>query len=312
MDLTNIAFTLFQSVDAALKNTLVTGTAKVMLGVGALFGTMWLIHFTLRNIQWLYRGMNVAFEEVVREIAKMAVIAFCAFNVVWYIQTIVPFVTGLPNWMGGVLSGQEGTQTNQIDTMILAYVENLKVLTDQMSFNIFTTGFTEVWLGIQSVVFYLLAGIPFILAAVGTIFVLKVSTTVLLAVGPLFIAFLLFDQTRQYFWGWVSAVAGFMLAQVLFAVILAMQISFINSVIIKDGVINTSIAGNISMLVVFATFTLLATELPSYAASIMGGASTGGARGLWGLIGKATGFGAAKSMAGSVAKMLNKRRNNIR
>lgn len=312
MDLTNVASTLFQSVDAALKSTLVTGTAKVMLGLGALFGTMWLIHFTLRNIQWLYRGMNVAFEEVVREIVKMAVIAFCAFNVVWYMQTIVPFITGLPNWMGGVLSGQEGEQTNQIDTMIMAYYNNLLLLYEKMSFNIFDTELKAIFLGLQGLVIYLVAGLPFILTAVGTLFVLKVITTVLMAVGPLFIAFLLFEQTRQYFWGWVSTVAGFMLAQVLFAVILAMEIAFINTVVIQNGMINIDLGGNIAMLIIFATFTFIAVELPGYAAAIMGGASTGGARGLGGLIGKATGFGAAKSMAGAVAKMLNKRRNNIR
>ncbi|RMR75619.1 VirB6, partial [Pseudomonas savastanoi pv. fraxini] len=71
-----------------------------------------------------------------------------------------------------------------------------------MNFNIFATSFSKVWLGIQAVVFYVLGGIPFLLAAVATLFVLKVSTTAIVAVGPLFIAFLLFDQTKQYFWGW--------------------------------------------------------------------------------------------------------------
>ncbi|PYD07910.1 conjugal transfer protein, partial [Pseudomonas syringae pv. pisi] len=47
MDVTKIAQTLFNFVDAALQSALVTGMAKVMLGLGALFGTMWLIHFTL-------------------------------------------------------------------------------------------------------------------------------------------------------------------------------------------------------------------------------------------------------------------------
>ncbi|WP_285427641.1 type IV secretion system protein, partial [Pseudomonas sp. MEJ108] len=105
MDVTKIAQTLFDFVDAALQSALVTGMAKVMLGLGALFGTMWLINFTLRNIQWLYRGMNVAFEDVAKEIAKMAFITACAFNLEWYVNTIVPFVTGLPNWMGGAMGG---------------------------------------------------------------------------------------------------------------------------------------------------------------------------------------------------------------
>ncbi|PYD84139.1 conjugal transfer protein, partial [Pseudomonas syringae pv. pisi] len=128
MNIKNIAQTLFNFVDAALQSALVTGMAKVMLGLGALFGTMWLIHFTLRNMQWLYRGMNVAFEDVAKEIMKMAAITAFAFNLQWYVQTIVPFVTGFPNWMGGILSGQEGAQTNQIDSLIVTYGANLKAL----------------------------------------------------------------------------------------------------------------------------------------------------------------------------------------
>ncbi|WP_147479986.1 type IV secretion system protein, partial [Pseudomonas savastanoi] len=215
--------------------------------LGALFGTMWLIHFTLRNMQWLYRGMNVAFEDVAKEILKMAFITACAFNLQWYVQTIVPFVTGFPNWMGGLMSGQEGTQTNQIDSLIVTYASNLSALIGAMKFNILRASFADIWLGIQGVVFYAIGGIPFLLAAVATLFVLKVSTTAIVAVGPLFIAFLLFDQTRQYFWGWVGAIAGFMLAQVLISVVLAIEIGFINTMMIKDGMLNTNLEGNLTI-----------------------------------------------------------------
>ncbi|KAA8688771.1 hypothetical protein ALO80_200032 [Pseudomonas caricapapayae] len=307
MDVTKIAQTLFDFVDAALQSALVTGMTKVMLGLGALFGTLWLIHFTLRNMQWLYRGMNVAFEDVAKEILKMACIAGCAFNLQWYVQTIVPFITGLPNWMGGILSGQEGMQTNQIDSLIVAYASNLKALIGAMNFNIFKASFSDIWLGIQAVVFYVLGGIPFLLAAVATLFVLKVSTTAIVAVGPLFIAFLLFDQTKQYFWGWVAAIAGFMLAQVLISVVLAIEIGFINTVMIKNGVIDTSLEGNLTILIVFCTFTALVVELPQQAASIMGGGPSGG-----GIGSKISGFGAARGMTRGAAAGLSKVRQSMR
>ncbi|EGH74096.1 type IV secretion system protein [Pseudomonas syringae] len=310
MDVTKIAQTLFGFVDAALQSALVTGMAKVMLGLGALFGTMWLIHFTLRNMQWLYRGMNVAFEDVAKEIAKMAFIAGCAFNLQWYVQTIVPFVTGFPNWMGGILSGQEGTQTNQIDSLIFTYASNLKALVGAMKFDIFDASFSDIWLGIQGVVFYVLGGIPFLLAAVATLFVLKVLSTVIVAVGLLFIAFLLFDQTKQYFWGWVAAIGGFMLAQIFISVVLAIEIGFINTVMIKNGVMDTSLEGNLTMLIVFCTFTALVIELPGQAASIMGGGPSGG-----GLVSRISGFSAAKGMTRGVAagiSRLRRGRNNIK
>lgn len=310
----HVAQNMYTSIDTTLQGTLTTGTANVMLGVGALFGTFWMLNFTLRSIFWLYQGMTVAFREIVIEISKVAFIAGLAWNVGWYIQTIVPFVTGLPTWMGGVLSGQDGNQVNQIDALIISYLDNLQKIYDSLKFSI--TDLKIAYLGLQALVLYLIGGIPFILMAVGTLIILKVSITIMLALGPLFIAFALFDQTRQWFWGWVSLVAGFMLTQVLFAIVLALEIAFINSVIVVNGVIDTSLVGNVTMLIYFATFTVLATELPGYATSIMGGAPVS-ASGLGGIVSKGSGMGAAlngaraaRSMGEKVAAKI-KSRNKI-
>lgn len=292
-----VAQTLYDTVDAALKSVLTGGTANVMIGIGGLIGTFWLLSFTMRSMQWLWMGMTAIYKDVLFEILKMAVIASMAFNVGWYIDTIVPFVTGLPVWMGGVLSGQEGNQLNQVDSLISAYVDGLDKLTSAMSFDIFDSKISDIYLGLQAVVIYLVGGLPFILVAVGTTITLKVATMIMLALGPVFIAFLLFDQTRQYFMGWLSTVAGFMLTQVMFALVLAFEVKFINTNVIKNGQIDTTLAGNISMLVYFLTFAVLATELPNYAASVMGGASSGGVTGLGGILGRATGLRTAGKMA---------------
>lgn len=302
MDL-NVAQNLYDAVDASLQGTLANGTAKVMLGVGALFGTFWMLNFTLKSIFWLYRGMSVAVQEVVVEITKVAFIAGLAWNVGWYIQTVVPFVTGFPNWMGGVLSGQDGNQVNQIDNLIVSYCLNLQRIYDALEFSI--TDIKGAYLGLQAIVLYLLAGVPFVLMAVGTIMILKVATTVFLALGPIFIAFALFDQTRQWYWGWVSLVAGFMLTQILFAIVIALEIAYINTKIISNGVIDTSLIGNITMLIYFATFTFLAAQLPSYAASVMGGASSGSAS-VGSILSKGTGIGAAMNAARGVRAGIEK------
>ncbi|MFH7611712.1 type IV secretion system protein, partial [Pseudomonas syringae pv. tagetis] len=63
------------------------------------------------------------FQEVFFEILKLAFICGCAFNVQRYWSTIVQVITGFPSWMGGVLSGQVGSQMNQIDTKVDGYVE---------------------------------------------------------------------------------------------------------------------------------------------------------------------------------------------
>lgn len=304
--------TLYQAIDAILQSTLLVNVAKVMLGLTALIGTFWLLQLTLKSIFWLYQGMTVAFREVVMEIAKVAVIAGLAWNIPWYVKTIVPFVTGFPSWMGGVLSGHEGEQINQIDTLIGDYADSLVKLIKAMNFNLLTTSFSDIYLGIQAVVIFLIAGVPFILVAVGSLITLKLITTVFLALGPIFISLALFNQTRHWFLGWVSVLAGFMLTQILFSVVLGLELSFINTVIIKNGVIDTSLKGNISLLIYFACFTALATELPGYAATVMGGAPVS-TNGVGGMLRKGIGINAAMNGARGVQNLLSKYKgkNNI-
>jgi type IV secretion system protein VirB6 len=54
------------------------------------------------------------------------------------------------------------------------------------------------------------------------------------------------------------------------------------------------------MLIYFAAFTVLATELPNYAASVMGGTPIS-STGVGGLIGRGTGVGSALKMAKGAA-----------
>lgn len=306
-----IAGDLFQAIDNALKGTLGSGTSKVMLGVGAAFGSMWLVHFTLKSIYWLFQGLDAIFQDIVFTVFKMAFIAYFAFNVAWYIQTVVPFATGLPVWMGGILSGQEGSQTNQVDALIAGYIDSLDKLISSMKF-----GFTEDWAvmfyAVVVIVFYLLGGIPFLSVCVGTMITLKAASTIILVLGPLFIAFALFDQTRQWFWGWVSLMAGFMLTQVLFSVVVGIELAYINAFIMKNGAIEVTLMRAFEILLVFGAFTMLATELPNYAASIMGGTSSGGVSGIGGLVGKTSGLNVARKMAGGAGKQLMRLRNRNR
>lgn len=309
-----IAADLFQAIDAALKGTLGSGTSKVMLGLGASFGSMWLLNFTMKSIYWLHQGMDAVFQDVLMSIMKMAIIVYFAFNVSWYTSTVVPIVTGLPDWMGGVLAGNEGPATNQVDGLINSYIGSLDTLISAMKF-----GWTEDWAvmfyAILVVAFYLMGGIPFLGVCIGTMITLKAATTIILVVGPVFIAFALFDQTRQWFWGWVSVIGGFMLTQVLFAIVIGLELNYINNNIVKNGQIETTLVSAFGILLIFGAFTYLATELPNYAASIMGGGPSGGVTGVGGLLGKATGLNPAGRMAKSAAQFAARRfkgRNQIK
>lgn len=301
----NITEKVYYFFDVSQHAVLMNGMSNAMLGMGGLVGSCWVLLLTFKSVFWLWNGITAAAQEIVLEVFKIAFICSIAFNVPFYLDTIMPFVTGFPAWLGGLLSGQDGNQIKQIDSMVLAYIDGWSELVKGLKFSFFDSEVSSIFTGIQALGIYLIAGIPFLLVMSGTMILLKAAVTVVSAIGPLFIAFSIFPQTRQWFWGWVSTLAGFMLTQILFSVVVGLETKFIYSNIIVDGKIDTSLSGNFAMLLCFAAFTLLATELPNYAASIMGGAPTS-TTGIKGLIGKGTGIGTAMNAARGTAKMIGK------
>jgi len=298
----HVAQDLFNAIDAAAK-TQMGNVNKVMSVAGIVVGAFWMIYVLMQCLLWYFEGITGVIKDVLITIFKASCIMFMAFSVSWYVSTIVPTVTDLPVWLGNTIAGTTSNNTNLVDGLLASYVDGLDKLFSKLGFNsgVFYAGI--------SVAFYVLGGVPFLGVAVGTLITLKAATTLIMVVGPIFISLALFPKTQHYFWGWVGVLGGFILTQALFAVVIGLEISYINANVIKEGA-NLSMGSCLGILLTFGAFTMLATELPNYAASIMGGAPSGGVSGMGGIAGKALGMNAATRMGGALAKKLMKRRGN--
>ncbi|EJQ9383914.1 type IV secretion system protein [Salmonella enterica] len=301
-----VAQSLFNAIDTATKSQM-TNMNTVMSVIGIVIGGFWVIYIQMKALYWYFEGLTVVIKDAFFTIFKACIILFMAFNISWYTSTVIPVVTDFPVWLGNTISGSGHESMNLVDSLINTYIDGFKAQTDSIKLSFWDASIGDIIVSIVAVVFYLIGGVPFLLVAVGTLITLKAATTLILIVGPIFIALLLFPQTSQYFYGWVGVIGGFILTQVLFSVVLGMEMSYINNFIIKNGTIETDFASCLSILLYFGAFTLLATELPVYAASIMGGAPSGGVGGIGGLLGKTTGAGAAGRMSRTLgSKLINR------
>lgn len=70
------------------------------------------------------------------------------------------------------------------------------------------------------------ARLIFLLGAVGSLAIVRLIAGLMLALGPFFIAFLLFEQTRSLFEGWIRVLAGAALAAVGTAIGLGIELAF--------------------------------------------------------------------------------------
>lgn len=67
----------------------------------------------------------------------------------------------------------------------------------------------------------------FLIGAVGGLVVLRLTAAILLALGPLFIVFLLFDTTRGWFAGWLRGLATTMIGMVGVRIVLGVELALL-------------------------------------------------------------------------------------
>ena len=138
------------------------------------------------------------------------------------------------------------------------------------------SGFNVSHLGymLAGVVVWLLIG----LLCVYTMFLLALSSialSVLLALGPLFIALLLFDTTRRYFEVWLAQLANYALITILTVLVAALMLQIVASYAAQTAARGAAIVtvDALNMVLVAGVVFLLMRQIMPIAAALAGGVS---------------------------------------
>jgi len=219
-------------------------------------------------------SMNVT--EFFKKAIGVAVIAMFATAGGLYQTEISQTMLGLPDALTSVVIG-ETTVAAQVDKL----QQETSVATQSMGKAGDTGWFDFVPDARQIIITLLTFSVTVSSAIVGGIIavitiVIKVGMALIVASGPLFIAFLLFEPTRKMFDSWVAQALNFvflaLMAGLVFAILLQMNLQFIRAMAKwLDG-------GNVSLMSLFAGQILVAiasivvmTMLPGMAAGLSSG-----------------------------------------
>jgi type IV secretion system protein VirB6 len=132
------------------------------------------------------------------------------------------------------------------------------------------------------------------LLCVYTMFLLALSSvalSVLLAVGPLFIALLLFDTTRRFFEAWIAQLANYALITILTVMVSALLLHLVASYAQQTASLGAAVAtvDALNLLLVTALVLLFMRQVMPLAAGLAGGVALNS----FGVVGRATGWVAA-------------------
>lgn len=159
-------------------------------------------------------------------------------------------------------------------------------------------GWSHLGYMLAGVVTWLLMG----LLCVYTMFLLALSSvalSVLLALGPLFIALLLFDTTRRFFEAWLAQLANYALITILTVMIAALMLHLVESYAQQTEALGTAIqtVDALNMLLVTVLVFLFMRQIMPIAGGLAGGVTLSS----FGVVSRSTGW-ISSLAAGAAAK----------
>lgn len=255
-------------VDGQLSSFLGTGLGNVLAAVrGPL-----LVALTLYVVLYGYAIFRGAITEPVMDgvvrLVKLCFIYTAATTVAYNDYVTQPLFTDLPNWLAGAISGGPVTSVGSSFDKFLARGFDLATsITDTATI---VDPSPYITAGIVIIATVIVTGLGF-----GIVMIAKVALALLVALGPIFIACLVFDASRQFFFGWLKQGVNYL---VLFAIIIVIFEMILALVDAQWGSINSQAdpeMGGILFTALCILGGIFFLQTPNIAAGIAGGAATG-------------------------------------
>lgn len=252
--------TTVAGITAQLSATLATPLATA--------ATIYIIGYGIAILRGSADGNGVDFAI---QTLKLAIIYSLVINAGTYTSWVADVVlVGIPDFVSSLTSGTSGGLPSD---GILAKAGSIaeRIKTQYGSFDL--SG--QLYAMFMGGAVYIIAGIVAAIAFALTLLA-QFGLALMAALGPLFVAFALYDFSRSWFFSWLSQILNFAILQLLVTLLVIFATTFVDNVYIAVGPVETGRAVVYMMAGLFVVI-IFFFLIPSIASSLSGGAqaSTG-------------------------------------
>lgn len=257
----------YQFVDAKLDVFLNERASSVIAEVSGPLRVALVLYVLLYGFAILRGSISEPFMDFVIRGVKLAFIYMLATTVAYSTYVTDPLFHVLPDTLARAISGggvpDVGAAFDQFFSRAAYLAEKIAKEASPVDFG--------PW--ILAAVVYVIGALAAALGF-GVVLVAKVALALLVALGPIFIACVLFDASRRFFFGWLSQAVNYL---VLFALIITIFQLILSLVDQQWGQIDGQdpMAGGLLFIALCLLGAIFFLQTPAIAAGIAGGASAG-------------------------------------
>jgi type IV secretion system protein VirB6 len=205
-------------------NFLQDGGQKVSSGMAPVLMAMSTLYVAYISVKMVLGMSSAPLAEIVKTVVKIGAINMIALNFGTYMEFVAtPLSNGIPNTISNWLIGSNNLGNSQFDNCVAEMMKFAAKITKE------GTWFEAIKYAILLVVY-----LAFTLFMLGWAFILTIISKGLmyfvLALGPIFVACAMFEQTRSFLTSFVNTAVTLLIQQVLVAAVVALCLAQFNTV----------------------------------------------------------------------------------
>ena len=264
------AYTTFASLEdgftAPLENFISSGSSNLASAVAGPLTLAVTLYVIITGILMMLGKIDTPIREIALRVIKLGIIIALVKESGAYQQ----FVTGiffetLPNEITSALSSGSPMTGSSLDGLMSQVQQTATDIMKQAGWD-----FTIVTYGMAGLALIVIALISMAVSFVVTLYA-KIALSLVLALGPVFIACALFDSTRRMTEAWFAQVINYVVLQVLVVALGSLLIDILDSQVAQATSLGDALMIPISLGATFVAAGYILYQLPQLAASLAGG-----------------------------------------
>ncbi|NSX34439.1 type IV secretion system protein [Brevundimonas vesicularis] len=253
-------------IDGKLAMLLGERVGSVMSSVQPVLMTAVTLYVVLYGYAILRGSIDEPIMDFIMRAVKLVFIVAIATTGAYNSFVTGPLFTGMPNWIAGaVTGGSTGGAGAPFDQMLAMGLSTGEAISETATPLDLATNLIAV---VVIIVGVLAAAIGFAIFMIA-----KVALALLVTLGPIFIACLVFEPTRRFFYGWLSQAVNYLVLFALMIVVFQMIVDFTFAQYGAGG--QDPIIQGFMFIALSFLGVIFFLQVPALAAGIAGGAAAG-------------------------------------
>lgn len=295
MAIENIITDLFNDLSNVITNQIGSSVSAITSAVAPVMGAALLVYVIFVSYKIMYTNQEMIISEVIKNVMSLALVSAFTVSSPYYIQYVVPFVTGAGDQISAAVTGSPASAT-ALDSMISNVKTSLDTMIDKMQFGL-TDDWSVSFQALYAVVLTYIGSFVFIFYAAAYLLVAKFMVGLLLDVGPIFIWFAFYPPTRGFFTSWCGQCLNYILLSVMYTLAIGILNDFITS---KFNLADLGVESSFQIIIVFFISVFVIQQISVLVSTLTGGMGINGLTGATNSM-VSGGAGMAKKMTGGVA-----------